>query len=256
MIITSTQLLVFFLIFIRLLTMIRLMPIFSNNDILAMYKVFFAVWVSILMIFYVPLPLQFPQTGFALVFIMLNEMLIGAILAFVAQIFIYGIEFAGSLMDTQAGISVAQTLDPASGQNTTLIYKILRQVSIIVLMLINGHHVFLGILLTSFITVPVGTPFDLSKAALFATELGGTVFEVALQFSAPILLVVFMVDFGFGMLSRVAPQVNVFQLGFQIKPSISLFVLLSIIPVFLGLLTFLLEKVSEDMLRTMYLMKL
>ena len=71
-----------------------------------------------------------------------------------------------------------------------------------------------------------------------------------------ILLVVFMVDFGFGMLSRVAPQVNVFQLGFQIKPSISLFVLLSIIPVFLGLLTFLLEKVSEDMLRTMYLMKL
>ena len=118
------------------------------------------------------------------------------------------------------------------------------------------NHVFLGILLTSFITVPVGTPFDLSKAALFATELGGTVFEVALQFSAPILLVVFMVDFGFGMLSRVAPQVNVFQLGFQIKPTVSLFIFLAIIPGLGNALLRIVYQVMDKMLNVLYLLQL
>jgi len=59
---------------------------------------------------------------------------------------------------------------------------------------------------------------------------GADIFMIGVQISAPIMLVVFMIDFGFGMLNKVAEQVNVFQLGFQIKPIVSLTVFLATVP--------------------------
>ena len=65
----------------------------------------------------------------------------------------------------------------------------------------------------------------------------------------------FLVDFGFGMLSRVAPQVNVFQLGFQLKPLISVFIFLTIAPGMVDLIYFLLERVSGELVRTLFLLR-
>ena len=96
----------------------------------------------------------------------------------------------------------------------------------------------------------------MQKAIYYILQSCVQIFNIALQFSAPILLIVFLIDFGFGLLSRVAPQINVFQLGFQIKPIISIFVLLTILPTMLDLFSVVIENMAENMLRTLFLLKL
>ena len=222
MLITAEQLITFSLIFSRMIAMILMAPGFSGKDIFSMGKVVFVFWLSALLIFYIPLPLQFPNTPLLIFFALIIEILIGTLLGFIAQLIVTGMEFAGSLMDTQAGLSVASMLDPSSGQTTTIISKVVRQLGLLVFLIINGHHVIFGTLIQSFSAVPIGSVFDLSRAAQSAIKSGVYIFEIAVQLAAPILLVVFLVDFGFGMLSRVAPQVNVFEMGFKIKPLVSI----------------------------------
>ena len=86
-------------------------------------------------------------------------------------------------------------------------------------------------------------------------HLGTNIFAIALQFAAPILFVVFLIDFCFGMLSKIAPQLNVFQLGFQVKPIISIFILLAIVPGLVDGIYALLEQVAGILLKLLLVMQ-
>ena len=70
-------------------------------------------------------------------------------------------------------------------------------------------------------------------------------FFIAFQLAAPIVLVVFIIDFAFGILNRVAEQINVFQLGFQVKPIISVLILLGIMPGLADIVIRLIDRFSQ-----------
>ena len=78
--------------------------------------------------------------------------------------------------------------------------------------------------------------------------MGATLFKIGLKLSVPILLIVFIIDFTLGLLNKVAEQINVFQLGFQVKPPISLFIFLGTIGGLSEHINGLLEDASEQIL--------
>ena len=108
---------------------------------------------------------------------------------------------------------------------------------------------------SKFQTIPLTSKLNIFEASRYIVSISVDIFIAALQISAPILLVVFLIDFGFGLLSRVAPQVNVFQLGFQVKPIVSLFVMLTFIPGMVELVYTFLEKSAGDLLRILSLIR-
>ena len=255
MIITQNQIVIFFLIFARVIAVLLLTPGFSGKEIFSSGKLSFIFWLALLLIFVIPLPIQLPGTPLLFFFAILAEFVIGALIGFVTQLLIVGIEFGGSLMDTQAGLSVASLLDPSTGQTTSILSRLLRQMSVLVFLLINGHHVVLGSLVQSFRAIPITSKLNIFEASRYVTEISVDIFLAALQIAAPILLVVFLIDFGFGLLSKVAPQVNVFQLGFQVKPIISILVILTILPGMVELVFFFLQKSAGDLLKILYLIR-
>jgi flagellar biosynthesis protein FliR len=255
MIISQDQVIIFFLIFARIIAVLLLSPGFSGKEIFSSGKIAFVFWVSLLLIFVVPLPLSVPGSPLLFFLALIVEFIIGALLGFITQLVITGIEFGGSLMDTQAGLSVASLLDPSTGQTTSILSKLLRLIAVLVFFIINGHHIILGTIVQSFKVLPVTSKLNIFKASRFVTEISVDIFLSALQISAPILLVVFLIDFGFGLLSKVAPQVNVFQLGFQIKPIISVLVLISIIPGMVEIVLYFLQKAAGDLLKVLFLIQ-
>ncbi len=255
MIVSQEQIVTFFLIFVRIIAVLLLTPGFSGKQIFASGKIAFIFWLSLLLIFVVPLPIKLPGSPLLFFFAIIVEFLIGAMLGFITQLLIVGIEFGGSLMDTQAGLSVASLLDPSTGQTTSILSRLLREIAVLVFLIINGHHVVLGAMVQSFKAIPITSNFNIFEASKFITEVSVDLFIAGVQISAPILLVVFLIDFGFGLLSRVAPQVNVFQLGFQVKPIISIFVLLTILPGMVELVFFFLEKSAGDLLKVLFLIR-
>ena len=255
MIITISQVTVFFLIFARLAGLFQFSPVFNTKEVFVLGKIVLIFWISFTMVFVIPLPLNLPDTGLTFALALVIEVLVGACIGFVSQLLLIGLEFAGSLMDTQAGLSTASILDPSSGRTTTLISKLVHWVAIIVFLMLDGHHMLLGSVFHSFKLIPIGAPVHLEKATELLMSMGTMIFQIALQYSASILLIVFLIDFCFGMLSRVAPQVNVFQLGFQVKPIISIFIFGLIVTGMIESMSGLIQQVTEHTLRLIMLIR-
>ena len=252
MIITLPQLLVFFLIMARIIGLILTAPILSDKRIFTMGKIAIVIWLSGLIVFVVPLPMKLPDTGIVYALALITEAFIGALIGFTTDLLITGIEFAGSLIDTQAGLSVANLLDPSTGRQVTLFSSMLKWVSFLIFFAINGHHLVLTALFESFNILPIAAPINIAEGCHYLVSLGTYIFFLGVQLAAPILLVVFLVDFGFGMLNKVAEQVNVFQLGFQIKPTVSLLIFFAILPGLTDSIFRILEGVTERLLTLFY----
>lgn len=230
-------------------------PGINIKEFFGLGKLSFTVWLSLLLVFIIPIPIELPVTGMMIIFTFLKEALIGIMIGFMMELFIIGIEFGGSLADTQAGLSVANILDPSSGQNVTLISKIFRYLAILLFFILEGHHILLTAVVKSFEIVPVATSINHGDAILHIIETAVRIFSIALQVAAPIILVIFFVDFGFGLLSRIAPQVNVFQLSFQMKPLVTMFILLNIIPGMIDILNYVLEDTSQFLIELLAILR-
>ena len=79
-------------------------------------------------------------------------------------------------------------------------------------------------------------------------------FKIGLNLAAPIILVIFIVDFSFGILNKVAEQINVFQLGFQIKPLVSAFIFLGITPGLVFIVIRVLETIMDHTIKVLGIM--
>jgi flagellar biosynthetic protein FliR len=106
--------------------------------------------------------------------------------------------------------------------------------------------------------VPAPAIINLSSPALVSElmNLGQMLWITSIQLAGPIVLIIFLVDFAFGIVSRVAPQVNVFMLGFQVKPAVGVLALLFILPLFINRVGGLLGTAAEEVLKLLTALKL
>ena len=224
MIISLQQLVVFMLILARMAGIFLQAPIFNSRSIPFMLKTTFAVWVSILLWFVTPihptLPASIPLFLLSLVF----EVAIGFTIGFICNVIFLAVQAGGEIMDMQMGLSVATALDPVFGAVISVIGRLAFFTALIIFIMANGHHLILSAFHQSFAALPVGklVNFASPQLAMQIIELGSTLWLTAIKLAAPVILLIFLSDFSFGIVSRVAPQVNVFMLGFQVKPSLGL----------------------------------
>lgn len=259
MIISQLQLTVFLLIFARIAGLFIMAPAFSARSFPTLGKGALITWITIVLWFVAPIDLKaIPATSLGFMISLASEVAIGFILGFVCNMIFIAVQAAGELVDVQMGLSVAQSFDPVFGATVTIIGKTFFYIALTLFFIINGHHLLLSIIHQSFRLLPLGVVpnFGSPKLVLDIVELGKTFWTIALQLSGPLLLLIFLSDFSFGIVSRVAPQVNVFMLGFQVKPSLGLLGLLFMLPLLMSYLTNLLGTMGEEMLKLMALMRM
>ncbi len=233
------------LILARVAGMISTAPVFSRKDVFSMAKVAFVFWLTASLVFAIPIPRELPNNVEPFVLLFISQFLVGVIIGLIADLLVVAVEFAGSLMDTQAGLSVAALLDPSTGRSIPLLSQTLNWVAILIFLQLNGHHMVITTLVKSFDILPIAMPLNFTKGSQMVFSLGTELFKVGLIISAPILLVMFIVDFAFGLLNKIAEQINIFQLGFQVKPSVGLLVFLAITPGLTDTIYKLMEMLTE-----------
>ena len=256
MIISLSQVIIYFLIFARLLGVIFFAPVFNHKAIFFSIKVAFLFWVSLMVLFVVPLPDVIPSSPIVFLCGLLVEFFLGALIGFTMTLIIHGVEYAGSIMDNQAGLSVASMLDPSTGQNAALLEQLLKLIVLIIFLSLEGHLVVLSILFQSYDLFPVGQPLDLTHGLRLVITFAKDLFLIGFKLASPIIIVVFFIDFCFGLLNRVAEQVNVFQLGFQVKPITSLFIFLAVIPGFVYAISNFLDLFIEHEMNLLSVLRL
>jgi len=234
MVITPSQIAVFLLVLARIAGLFLSAPIISARSVPAFIKIGLAVWLAVTLWFVIPLPYGIPEGNVLFVMSLLLEVFIGYIIGFVCNLIIQSVQAAGDIADVQMGLSVANILSPTTGLMTSIIGSLTFYIALVVFLVANGHHMVFSAIHQSFTALPILGLLKTSNVNFIyqMIELINFFWLTALRLAAPSLILIFLSDFSFGIVSRVAPQVNVFMLGFQVKPALGLLGLLLTIPLF------------------------
>jgi flagellar biosynthetic protein FliR len=145
------------------------------------------------------------------------QVFIGAALGFITLVLFSAIQAAGDLLDVFGGFTLAMAYDPLSQSQSSIFGRFYNLVAVTLLFASNGHQLILRGFLQTFRTLPLNASFSVGTLSDLLISGVGEMFLAALQIAGPLIAVLFLTDVAFGLLNRVAPALNAFQLGFPAK---------------------------------------
>lgn len=168
-------------------------------------------------------------TGFA---ILAQQIIIGLLMGFTLRIAFVAIDVAGELIGTQMSLSFAVFYDPQYAGQTPVLAEFLGLITTLIFLAMNGHLLALSVLAESFKLLPVSTtPFGSGGfSALLAWS--STLFSAGLLLALPLITALLIANLAMGVLARVAPQLNIFAVGFPVTLMAGFIVLMFSMPYF------------------------
>jgi flagellar biosynthetic protein FliR len=145
-----------------------------------------------------------------------QEVLIGLALGFTMQVVLHVFILAGQFIAMKMGLGFAAMNDPSSGVSTTIMSQFYLLLSTLLFLSTNGHLVVFQLMIDSFTSFPIGGNGLDSASFLVIAQLGSWMFSAALLIALPLFTSLMIVNMSFGVMSRSAPQMNVFTVGFPI----------------------------------------
>ena len=149
-------------------------------------------------------------------FLIAEQVIIGIMLGFVTTMVINTFVLAGQIIAMQTGLGFASLVDPASGMNVPAVGQFFLILSSLLFWVMDGHLAYLQFVALSFETLPIPSEnFDSTKFKELV-EWGGWMFATALSLSIAPLTAMLLINFSFGVMTRAAPQLNIFSIGFPV----------------------------------------
>lgn len=148
---------------------------------------------------------------------LLLQVLVGAALGFVVALVFSAVQSAGALIDLFGGFQLASAFDPMSMTNGAQWTRLYEMTTVVLLFASNAYQVMIAGLARTFDALPLGSAMDMGGLAHTLSTGLTDMFVAALQIAGPLIAVLFLADVGLGLLTRVAPALNAFALGFPLK---------------------------------------
>lgn len=145
------------------------------------------------------------------------ELVVGLALGFLVLVVYSAVQSAGQLIDLFGGFQLAQAFDPQMLVNGAQFARLFHMSALALLISTDAYQVILLGLTRTFTAIPIGAGLDLAWTAAAAIDALSQMFLAAVQIAGPLVVVLFLADVGLGLLTRVAPAVNAFALGFPLK---------------------------------------
>ncbi|HVW19260.1 MAG TPA: flagellar biosynthetic protein FliR [Solirubrobacteraceae bacterium] len=173
---------------------------------------------------------RIPLDAVSLGVLMGKEVLVGLAFAYAVGAVVAAVSVAGSLLDSVTGYAYASLVDPVNGTQGGPIGQLYALVAAIVFIAVDGDHWLVEGVARTYQLVPLhGMPSFTALTAGVEHAFTG-IFTSAVAVAAPVLLAVTITDVGFGLVSRVVPQMNVFAVGFPVKILVALLMLAASLP--------------------------
>jgi flagellar biosynthesis protein FliR len=195
---------------------LMLCPPFNSRLIPAQVKVLLSIGIALPMAPYLTASVPSLQTS-AIIAATVLQLFVGAALGFITFVFFAAVQAAGDLIDVFGGFTLAAAYDPLSQNQSSVFGRFYNLVAVTLLFASDGHQMVLRGFMQSYRTLPLDASFSLETFSTVLTDGVGEMFLAALQIAGPLIAVLFLTDVAFGLLNRVAPALNAFQLGFPAK---------------------------------------
>ncbi len=216
--------------FLRALALFSALPVLGTRTVPMRVRVALAAFIAFAAQPSLPVqPLVALDSPLA-VMLVVQQVLIGVALGFAVRVVFSAIEFAGEVIGLQMGLNFAAFFDPLSAGTVTATSRFFGTLVAWLFIVMNGHLMIIGALIQSFTTFPVGPePFAFLRATQPQTW-GAEIFRTGLWIALPLVAMLMLVNLVLGIISRVAPQINVFAVGFPITLGVGLLGMLVTLP--------------------------
>lgn len=219
----------FMLVSVRISAMLMAAPMFSTSSVSVPIRITIALSIAALMLQAIPIPkidLMSPAGALALV----SEAIIGIAIGFLFQMAFAAVALMGEQVSSAMGLGFAAMMDPSTGTQSPVITQFMTVMMLLIFMTLEGPHILLKQLAASFSVMPIGGAVFRPDALINLIKAASLLFSAALLISIPLVLGLFLITLLIGMLTRVAPQLNLFSVGFPITIIAGLVLLLVSIP--------------------------
>jgi flagellar biosynthetic protein FliR len=212
--------------FARIGACLMVAPMFGARFVPARTRILLAVALTALVV-----PLT-PATGVAPfsplgVVVVAQQLLIGVALGFALQVVFDALGLAGQLLANSMGLSFAFNVDPLRGSSTVALGQLYIILATLTFLALGGHLALLEVLVHGFTTMPIGAT-GLGREGLWNLVLwGGQLFSGAISIALPGVTALLIVNLAFGVVSRAAPSLNLFAVGFPISLVVGFLVVLA-----------------------------
>ncbi len=204
---------------VRIVSWLAVVPPFSGRSVPMMAKVVLGLGLAFAA---VPDGGSIPLSTVSLLLNVGTQVLVGVAMGFVTQLLFGAIAAAGSLIDVFGGFSLASGFDPLSMNANTVFGKFHQMLATVLLFASGGHLLVIGGLLRTFHFLPLGTSPEWQTAPDVLLTAFGLFFTTAVQIALPMVAVLFLSDLGLALLTKVAPQLNAFNVMFPVKVGMTL----------------------------------
>ena len=239
----------FLLIVARITAFVHTAPFFSLNNVPRRVKVGFSVLLAIILYqFVVPHYALAYNSVLTYALLVFKETAAGILLGMAGNVCLYIVNFAGSLMDMDIGLSMVSLFDPATRQQTGFSGSLYNYALLLILIISDMHHWILKAFVESFELIPTGRIFfDWEKIADSSVHFMIDYFVIGFRIFLPIFAGMLILNAVLGILAKVAPQMNMFSVGIQIKILVGLGIMLLTVSMLPGMADFIFNAMKQLM---------
>ena len=216
--------------FLRVSALMLAAPVFSSAQIATRVRIILALAIAALIAPLLPAPPAVDPLSALGVLLALREIAVGLAMGFVMQVVFGAVVVAGHSIAMSMGLGFAMSVDPQNGVQVPVVSQLKVVLATLLFLAIDGHLMLLAAVADSFAVLPVAS--SAPPAAVVAT--GSQLFASALLLGLPTLTAILIINVAFGVITRAAPQLNIFAVGFPVTIIAGFLFMMLALPTFMA----------------------
>lgn len=198
----------------RIAAMFMVMPVIGARTVSPRVRLVLAFLVTLIVVPILPPLAENPGLSLGSLIFIIQELAIGLVAGFVFQVVFQVFVLSGQFMAMKLGLGFASMNDPTNGVQTTVLSQFFLMLTTLTFVSLDGHLILIQMLVESFKVLPPGVWSLRPEMFVETASLASWMFSAALVFALPVLTSLLLVNIAFGVMSRSAPQLNIFAVGF------------------------------------------
>ncbi len=206
----------YFYPFVRIGAMLSILPIYGVRSVPTQAKLFITLFITMAVAPSLALPPPVdPFTWQGILFI-LQQVLIGLAMGVVFLVVFQAFVVAGHMIAMGMGLAFASMVDPGTGSQAPIVSQYFTIIATLLFLALNGHLLVIQVMVDSFDYLPVGTSFLNRESLRLIVEFGSYMFSAGVLIALPAITALLLINISFGVVTRAAPSLNIFAVGFPI----------------------------------------
>jgi flagellar biosynthetic protein FliR len=216
--------------FMRISAMLMAIPVVGTRLVSVRIRILMATAITFLVMPLLPeMPAVDPLSAAGLT-ISVQQVLIGLAMGFTLQMVMAALTIAGEAIAMTMGLGFASMVDPANGVNVPVLSQFFLIMGTLMFLALGGHLMIIQLLVSSFNSLPI-SPIGVERESLFAlVSFASQMFIGAVWIALPALISILVITLAMGVMTRAAPQLNIFSVGFPVTMLMGFIILMLVMP--------------------------